>query len=173
MGTRLHSAKKVLLKYWNMEKGLGKTKWVRLSIKILNNMGHTESSRFLLKGPSFKVPPIMWLYFCSLANKPSICRPFLSSPFLLKNTYNKQTKNAISSNVARLFIQKTYIGSHSRKGFVLGSRTLRGRTWCPKGPLHTRAKSRDHDIVRAQKKVSKGRPNTPPKSCSVVTDPQV
>jgi hypothetical protein len=27
-------------------------------------------------------------------------------------------------------------------------------------------------IVRAQKKVSKGRPNTPPKSCSVVTDPQ-
>jgi hypothetical protein len=40
------------------------------------------------------------------------------------------------------------------------------------GPLHTRAKSRDHDIVRAQKKVSKGRPNTPPKSCSVVTDPQ-
>jgi len=41
------------------------------------------------------------------------------------------------------------------------------------GPLHTRAKSRDHEIVRAQKKVSKGRPNTPPKSCSVVTDPQV
>ena len=30
------------------------------------------------------------------------------------------------------------------------------------GPLHTRAKSRDHEIVRAQKKVSKGRPNTPP-----------
>ena len=41
------------------------------------------------------------------------------------------------------------------------------------GPLHTQAKSRDHEIVRAQKKVSKGRPNTPPKSCSVVTDPQV
>ena len=41
------------------------------------------------------------------------------------------------------------------------------------GPLHTRAKSRDHEIVRAQKKVSKGRPNTPPKSCSVVTDPPV
>jgi hypothetical protein len=41
------------------------------------------------------------------------------------------------------------------------------------GPLHTRAKSRDHEIVRAQKKVSKGRPNTPPKSCSVVMDPQV
>ena len=33
------------------------------------------------------------------------------------------------------------------------------------GPLHTRAKSHDHQIVRAQKKVvSKGRPNTPPKS---------
>ena len=31
----------------------------------------------------------------------------------------------------------------------------------------------DHNIVRAQKKVSKGRPNTPPKSCSAVTDPQV
>jgi hypothetical protein len=38
------------------------------------------------------------------------------------------------------------------------------------GPLHTRAKSCDHEIVRAPKKVSKGRPNTPPKSCSVVTD---
>ena len=41
------------------------------------------------------------------------------------------------------------------------------------GPLHTRAKSRDHEVVRAQKKESKGRPNTPPKSCSVVRDPQV
>ena len=41
------------------------------------------------------------------------------------------------------------------------------------GPLHTRIKSRDHEIVRAQKKVSKGRPNTPSKSCSVVMDPQV
>ena len=41
------------------------------------------------------------------------------------------------------------------------------------GPFHTRTKSRDHEVMRAQKKVSKGRPNTPPKSCSVVTDPQV
>ena len=41
------------------------------------------------------------------------------------------------------------------------------------GPLHTRAKSRDHEIVRAQKKVSKGHPNTPRNSHSVVTDPQV
>ena len=42
------------------------------------------------------------------------------------------------------------------------------------GPLPTQAKSRDHEFVRAQKKVSKGpRPDTPPKSCSVVTDPQV
>jgi hypothetical protein len=41
------------------------------------------------------------------------------------------------------------------------------------GPLCTRAKSRDHEIVRAQKKVSKGRPKTPPKSYSVVRDPQV
>ena len=39
-------------------------------------------------------------------------------------------------------------------------------------PLHTRAKSRDHGIVRAQKKVSKGCPSTPPKLCSVVTDPE-
>ena len=38
------------------------------------------------------------------------------------------------------------------------------------GPLHTRAKSRDHEFVRAQKKVSKGRPNTPLKSCSVGTN---
>ena len=38
------------------------------------------------------------------------------------------------------------------------------------GPLHTRAKSRDHEIVRAQKKVSKGhRPKRPPQPCSVVT----
>ena len=36
-----------------------------------------------------------------------------------------------------------------------------------------RAKSRDHGIVRAQKKVSKGCPNTLSKSCSVVPDPQV
>jgi len=38
-----------------------------------------------------------------------------------------------------------------------------------KGHSH-KAKSRDHEIVRAQKKVSKGRPNAPP---SVVMDPQV
>ena len=37
---------------------------------------------------------------------------------------------------------------------------------------NTQAKSRDHEIVRAQNKVSKGR-NTPPKSCSVVTNHQV
>ena len=36
-----------------------------------------------------------------------------------------------------------------------------------------RAKSRDHEIVRAQKKVSKGHPKAPPKSFSVVTNPQV
>jgi hypothetical protein len=41
------------------------------------------------------------------------------------------------------------------------------------GPFHKLAKSRDHEIVKARKKVSKGRPHTPPKSCSVVTDPQV
>ena len=35
----------------------------------------------------------------------------------------------------------------------------------------TRAKSRDHEIVRAQKNVSECRPVTPPKSCSVVMDP--
>jgi hypothetical protein len=38
------------------------------------------------------------------------------------------------------------------------------------GPLHTRAKRRDHGIVRAQKKVSQGRPKTPSRSCCVVTD---
>ena len=42
-----------------------------------------------------------------------------------------------------------------------------------RGPLHTQAKSRDHEIVKAQKKVSKGRSTHPPKSCSVVMDPQV
>jgi hypothetical protein len=44
---------------------------------------------------------------------------------------------------------------------------------CNYAPLRTRDKSRDHVIVRAQKKVSKCRPNTPPISCSVVMDPQV
>ena len=41
------------------------------------------------------------------------------------------------------------------------------------GPLHTRAKSRNHEIVRAQMKVSKGHPKTLPKLRSVVMDPQV
>ena len=41
------------------------------------------------------------------------------------------------------------------------------------GPLHTRSKSHDHEIVRAQKNVSKDRPKTPPKSCSVVMGYQV
>ena len=41
------------------------------------------------------------------------------------------------------------------------------------GPRHTRAKSHDYEIMRAQKKVPKGCPKTPPKTCSVVTDPQV
>jgi hypothetical protein len=41
------------------------------------------------------------------------------------------------------------------------------------GSLHKRAKNHDHEIVRTQKKVSKGRPNTFPTSCSVVIDPQV
>ena len=39
-------------------------------------------------------------------------------------------------------------------------------------PLHTRANNRNHETVRAQKKVSKGRPHTPPSLCRVVTDPQ-
>ena len=44
------------------------------------------------------------------------------------------------------------------------------------GPLRTRAKSCDHEIVRAQKKVSKGRPNVPthlPNRVGMVTDPQI
>ena len=36
--------------------------------------------------------------------------------------------------------------------------------------IHTRAKSRDYEILRAQKKVSKGHPKSPPESRSVVTD---
>jgi hypothetical protein len=35
------------------------------------------------------------------------------------------------------------------------------------------AKSHDHEIVRAHKKMSKGTSKTPPTSHSVVTDPQV
>jgi hypothetical protein len=40
------------------------------------------------------------------------------------------------------------------------------------GPLRTWAKRCEHEIVRAHKKVSKGHPKTPPKSCSVVAYPQ-
>ena len=40
------------------------------------------------------------------------------------------------------------------------------------GPLHTQPKSRNHKIV-SPTKVSKGRPKTLPKSCSVVRCPQV
>ena len=39
--------------------------------------------------------------------------------------------------------------------------------------LHTRVKSCDHDIVRAQMKASKGRPNIPSKPSSVVTNSPV
>jgi hypothetical protein len=38
---------------------------------------------------------------------------------------------------------------------------------------HTRAKSSDHGIVKAQKEMSKGRLNTPLQSCNVITDPRV
>jgi hypothetical protein len=41
------------------------------------------------------------------------------------------------------------------------------------GPLHTRAKSRNHESVGAQKKVSNGRSKTRPISCGLVTDSQV
>ena len=43
---------------------------------------------------------------------------------------------------------------------------------CPRalGPLRTRAKSCDHEIVRAWKKVLECQPKTPSKSCSVVMD---
>jgi hypothetical protein len=41
------------------------------------------------------------------------------------------------------------------------------------GPLHKQVSSHDHEIGRAQKKVSKGCPNTPPKLCSVVIGPRV
>ena len=63
----------------------------------------------------------------------------------------------------------------ARVGYIASTLTkLRRFGWRHNfGPLHTRAKSHDREIVRAQKKVCEGRPNTPPKSCSVVTDPQV
>ena len=61
-------------------------------------------------------------------------------------------------------LKRRFYGQNS---ITIGSCALR------LGPLRTRAKSHDHEIVRAQKKVSKGHPNTPPTSCSVVMDPQV
>ena len=56
------------------------------------------------------------------------------------------------------------------EGALWKHKVARQQYW---GPLHTRAISRDHETVRAQKKVSKGRPNTPPTSWSVATYPQV
>ena len=41
------------------------------------------------------------------------------------------------------------------------------------GHFTHKPRSRDHEIVTAQKKVSKGRPKTLQKSCSVVMDPQM
>ena len=41
------------------------------------------------------------------------------------------------------------------------------------GPLHTRAKSRDHETCESPQKMSKSQPKTPPKSGNVVTNPQV
>ena len=43
----------------------------------------------------------------------------------------------------------------------------------PQGALHTRTNSRNHEIVRSQKKVSKDHPNRLPKACGVVRDPQI
>ena len=74
-------------------------------------------------------------------------------------------------------------GDFCRSQLNFGSQYLpRGATKASpsQGPLHTRANSCDHEIVRAQKKVSKGRPNTPPNSsvwsrtleCSVWPWPQ-
>ena len=70
------------------------------------------------------------------------------------------------------------IPSYTHIQFIRGMKSPppRARTSKTKVKLtlvHTRAKSHDHDIERAQKKVPKGRANTPPKSCSVVTDPPV
>ena len=42
---------------------------------------------------------------------------------------------------------------------ILKPLLLAGDTLITLGPLHTRAESRDHEIVRAHKKVSKGRPD--------------
>ena len=42
---------------------------------------------------------------------------------------------------------------------------LPGRVTLYLWPLHTRAKSRDHEIVSAQKKVVKSRLKAPPKPC--------
>ena len=53
-------------------------------------------------------------------------------------------------------------------GFPLSMEWSRD-VWQVLGPLQTQAKTRDHEIVRTQKRVSKGCPNTPPKSCRVVT----
>ena len=42
-----------------------------------------------------------------------------------------------------------------------------------KGHFTHELRALTNEIVGAQKKVSKGCPNTPPKSCRVVMDPQV
>ena len=67
-----------------------------------------------------------------------------------------------------MIARKELVGLHKKKQkFEESGRTPTSR------PLHTRAKSRDQEIVRGQKEVSKGCPKWPPKTYSVVTDPQV
>ena len=57
----------------------------------------------------------------------------------------------------------------TKVGPLASERLRRGQRSRLKNPLHTRGKSRDHEIVRAQRKVARGRPNIPSKLCSVVT----
>ena len=61
------------------------------------------------------------------------------------------------------YVARTKLVSAEILGIIGQDLTVYKANWCIYwrllGPLHTRAKSRDHEIVRAQKKVSKGRPS--------------
>ena len=121
--------------------------------------------------------------YVDLVCNPNTLNMFLYLVFIQQNSFQPLT---LSSNPTLLSKNQTnaqisvcmYIICWEDLQFILFKYSILYFDFLPQklhplGPLHTWAKSRDHLIVRAQKKVSKGHSKTPPKSCSVVAEPQV
>ena len=135
----------------------------------LNNVvvGHYEVYHFIFMNKTIlrnQLKKILFstlnFFFKSWQQKAWDCRVTIESTECLLPT-KTWGKGHSDSFIAKQFVSSAQAGKNELP-------------FCYSGPLHTRAKSRDHGIVRAPKKVSKGRrPNTPPTSCSVVMGPQV